>query len=304
MIGGGGFNTIVGSDLLPVYSTIGGGKGNTIQTNASYDVVGGGAANVILAENAYGTIAGGLSNSITGSYGAVAGGDMNNATANSFAAGHRAKALHGGTFVWGDAQDSDFASSGTDQFLIRASGGVGINTNNPAGAALNVAGTVKASTFQGDGSGLFNVGAGALGNYVFAIGGQQTIAVANVTQDITFDTDAQINGWMHTAGEASYTNSQTGLYVIQYTGVASISVNSGITISIRAALNGSVISGSSAGVAMTVAGQASDISRSFVVSAVAGDILKLQLRASNTSVLLTGLSTVGPAVTMTMVRIQ
>ena len=48
-----------------------------------------------------------------------------------FAAGFRAKALHAGTFVWADATWEDFASTGDNQFLIRASGGVGIGTNNP-----------------------------------------------------------------------------------------------------------------------------------------------------------------------------
>ncbi len=142
------------------------------------------------------------------------------------------------------------------------------------------------------------------GNYVFAVGGQQTVAAANTYQDIIFGTDAQIDGWQHTAGEATYTNAQTGLYMIQYTGVAAISASSSITVSMRAVLNGSAVSSSSAGVGMTVTGQASDISRSFLVSSTAGDTLKLQLRGSSTSALLTNVSTVGPAVTMTITRIQ
>jgi hypothetical protein len=40
-------------------------------------------------------------------------------------------ALHPGAFVWGDSTDADFLSSGSDQFLIRAGGGVGINLTNP-----------------------------------------------------------------------------------------------------------------------------------------------------------------------------
>jgi hypothetical protein len=39
---------------------------------------------------------------------------------------------HHGTFVWADHTDADFQSTGTDQFLIRAAGGVGIGTNAPA----------------------------------------------------------------------------------------------------------------------------------------------------------------------------
>src|SRR5262249_40794959 len=60
----------------------------------------------------------------------------------SFAAGYRAKANHNGTFVWADSTQADFASTGNDQFLIRATGGVGIGINNPA-YQLDVADRVR-----------------------------------------------------------------------------------------------------------------------------------------------------------------
>jgi hypothetical protein len=74
-----------------------------------------------------GTIPGGWSNSVAGDYG--------------FAAGRRAKANHDGAFVWADSFNADFASTKSNQFLIRAAGGVGINTNNPV-SALHVNGDV------------------------------------------------------------------------------------------------------------------------------------------------------------------
>ncbi|MCX6927649.1 MAG: tail fiber domain-containing protein, partial [Verrucomicrobia bacterium] len=52
----------------------------------------------------------------------------------SLAAGNQAKANHDGSFVWADFQNPEFASTSSNQFLIRASGGVGINTTNPASA--------------------------------------------------------------------------------------------------------------------------------------------------------------------------
>jgi hypothetical protein len=77
----------------------------------------------------------------------VAGGNGNIAAGlNSFAAGFRAQANHNNTFVWADSTFADFASTAANQFLIRASGGVGINTNNPAGYALNVAGTASVTS--------------------------------------------------------------------------------------------------------------------------------------------------------------
>jgi hypothetical protein len=44
----------------------------------------------------------------------------------------RAKAMQDGTFVWADTTDADFSSTATNQFAVRATGGVVINagTNN------------------------------------------------------------------------------------------------------------------------------------------------------------------------------
>jgi len=59
----------------------------------------------------------------------------------SFAAGTKAKALHAGAFVWADSSTGlPFTSTGDNQFLIQADGGVGIGTNNPA-AKLEVVST-------------------------------------------------------------------------------------------------------------------------------------------------------------------
>jgi hypothetical protein len=54
-------------------------------------------------------------------------------------AGPRASAAHAGSFVWADSAAAGFASSSSNQFLLRAGGGVGINTAAPQ-AALHVAG--------------------------------------------------------------------------------------------------------------------------------------------------------------------
>lgn len=63
---------------------------------------------------------------------------------HSTAMGYRAKAIHNGSLVWADAQDADFGSTAANQFLIRAGGGVGINTTNPQ-TALHVGGTITAT---------------------------------------------------------------------------------------------------------------------------------------------------------------
>lgn len=69
-----------------------------------------------------------------------------------FALGRRADADHDGVFVWADHTDADFTSSGDDQFLVRANGGVGIGTNAPA-AQLHVNDAVASDPFRVDISG-------------------------------------------------------------------------------------------------------------------------------------------------------
>jgi hypothetical protein len=49
----------------------------------------------------------------------------------SFAAGRYARASHDGSFVWADGGLSSMQTTAANQFLIKASGGVGIGTNSP-----------------------------------------------------------------------------------------------------------------------------------------------------------------------------
>jgi hypothetical protein len=65
-----------------------------------------------------GNIAGGTAATVPGGSNNAAQGDM------SLAAGHRAKANHGGAFVWADSNDFDFASTADNEFSARATGGV------------------------------------------------------------------------------------------------------------------------------------------------------------------------------------
>ncbi|MHC4666531.1 MAG: hypothetical protein ACYS9T_11355, partial [Planctomycetota bacterium] len=122
-VGGGYSNTASGG-----HTTIGGGFENT--ASASTATVGGGFENT--ARGVHATVGGGYYNDANG-IGATVPGGYDNAASGvvSFAAGNRAKANHGGTFVWADNTDANFASTGANQFLIRASGGVGIGTPSP-----------------------------------------------------------------------------------------------------------------------------------------------------------------------------
>ncbi len=120
-------------------STVGGGASN--KARGQYSVVSGGGGGVNEAD----------SNSASGDYAVIPGGRSNKATGRySYAAGWKAKSNHTGTFVWADstgASGTDFTSTAANQFLIRASGGVGIGTASPA-QQLDVAGTAQMTGFK------------------------------------------------------------------------------------------------------------------------------------------------------------
>ncbi|MBI5384977.1 MAG: hypothetical protein HZA90_09865 [Verrucomicrobia bacterium] len=156
----GGDNNVAGRDR----GTIGGGYGNRVT-------------------GTLGTVAGGDSNSAAGWYSTVPGGSRNVAGADySLAAGNRAKATNRGAFVWSDAQNADFGSTGTNQFLVRASGGVGLGTNNPQ-AQLHVRGTNAADYFRGDGSLLTNLAFGSV------LGTNNTFTASNRFAGVTTATN-------------------------------------------------------------------------------------------------------------------
>ena len=109
-------------------ATVGGGQMNV--ASGSFATVAGGAGNK--ASHTGATVSGGSGNEAGGLYAAVPGGQGNKASGMySFAAGYNANAAHAGAFVWADSQASLFSSTAEDQFLIQASGGVGIGTKEP-----------------------------------------------------------------------------------------------------------------------------------------------------------------------------
>jgi hypothetical protein len=175
---GGGLHNIINNGGL--WSTIGGGIGNTANDTATtvsggfYNFATGNGATVAgglddTASNSWSTVSGGILNAAFGIGATIAGGHRNRAggshafiaggsenVANgvvSFSAGTRARALHDQTFVWSDHDDgvSYFTSTAPHQFLIRATGGVGIGTNSPSNQ-LSVLGNVDFSGNVGIGT--------------------------------------------------------------------------------------------------------------------------------------------------------
>jgi hypothetical protein len=124
------FSTITGgydNDATGEFSAVGGGAINIASSWSA--TVAGGSENI--ASGDWSTVGGGFRDSASGDFAAIVGGEYNTARGDySFAGGRRAKALHHGTFVWSDTTDADFISTKDNEFLIRASNGMRIESNN------------------------------------------------------------------------------------------------------------------------------------------------------------------------------
>ncbi|HXP60599.1 MAG TPA: tail fiber domain-containing protein [Dongiaceae bacterium] len=155
-VGGGGWDgtNVVGNTASGDASVVGGGSGDSAWSYAT--TVGGGALNVAGpacstvsggyengtdGRGTYGTIGGGYLNYVKGPYATVPGGYANYCGGEcSFAAGRHANAGHDGTFVWADnSTDASLWSSATNQFIVRATGGIYFMTkvNSVSGNPLN-----------------------------------------------------------------------------------------------------------------------------------------------------------------------
>ncbi len=159
-IGGGGATNYGGAkytnSVADDFGTVAGGASNTASSFGAF--VGGGRNN--LAGGNFAVTAGGQNNTATQIGASVGGGFFNTATntratvpggefnvaggVDSFAAGQNAQALHAGTFVWADTQFGAFPSTASNQFNVRASGGVRLVTK---GAGLTVDGIPVVTNF-------------------------------------------------------------------------------------------------------------------------------------------------------------
>ncbi|HWD17749.1 MAG TPA: tail fiber domain-containing protein [Verrucomicrobiae bacterium] len=147
---GGGFTNRIQTNAIR--SLIGGGSANTILTNASYAIIVaglnntngspysflGGGSNNFISTAALAVLSGGASNIASGYAAAIPGGYHNLAAGDySFAAGLNAQTMHNNSFIWSDGS-TNTSSTGTNQFIARASGGVILytSTDTSTGASL------------------------------------------------------------------------------------------------------------------------------------------------------------------------
>jgi hypothetical protein len=189
---GGGVANIIGTNSSS--STIAGGNGNRIASQALEVAIGGGTANQVGAGSSYTAISGGYFNQIgtNADYAAIPGGFRNFVAGQAgLAAGNRARSLHDGTFVWADRSagvGADFESTGPNQFLIRAAGGVGIGINQPL-HTVHVGNTLgrPAINFAGRRSVIENAVAGGRAAFLALAGEGLTVAPNRVEMQLEAD---------------------------------------------------------------------------------------------------------------------
>lgn len=128
------------------FASVAGGVSNVSSGLAAS--VGGGTANFAVGD--FSSVSGGSGNCAGGDNSWAGGSDATVRYPNDLGAvsscGTNSGDANGdeGTFVWADAVGGEFASTGPNQFLVSAAGGMAINTNTPAAStSLTVAGNTS-----------------------------------------------------------------------------------------------------------------------------------------------------------------
>lgn len=257
-VGGGSMNTASGW-----HATVGGGYNNTASNDEA--TIGGGGNHY--ATGVAATIGGGDVNTAYGNYATVPGGRSNSAAGDyGFAAGRNAKAPNQGSFVWADSTNADFSSTGNNQFLIRAVGGVGISTTNPT-ANLEVAGgDLKVSK---SGSGI-----------VFQDSSKQTTAASKILDynrtvpgSLVITTTEQVIGTITVTTGSSVLYQFSAQYMIAVCGVATLHVNFYI--------DGSMQDSATAGINGAACEAPQSVISQFGLASVTPGVHTFQIRASS-----------------------
>jgi uncharacterized delta-60 repeat protein len=161
-------------------------------------------------------------------------------------------------------------------------GQTGISVTGATGPIGNTGSTGVTGATGADGAAITNF------NYIFSYStSTQNVNSANVFQDVSLDTDSQMNGW--TRNGATFMCNQSGIYQVNYRALADnvALLALGSTVSIIA-LKGTPsfveIPGSQASITFgALLGQRSQLSNSFLVSINNGQTLKFQVAGTNSN---------------------
>lgn len=199
---------------------------------------------------------------------------------------------------------------------------MGIGTNTP-GQKLDVVGITKTNGLQvTDGAGSGKVlTSDAVGNatwqstisnnFVFAYSSTtQAVVSPGLFQNITFNSNVEIDGWSHPPGTAQFTCNQTGKYLITLMPTFTITSGGfvGAVCDTRFAINGIAVIGSSNSTSLTVSNAILTNSSNSIITVLSGDILTAQLGSNSSGCQLlpspNSISPVKPSAKITIQRLQ
>ncbi len=134
----------------------------------------------------------------------------------------------------------------------------------------------------------------------------QTVSIANTFQDITFNTNVELDGWTHTGGTADFVCPETAKYLVEYTINSTKTTGSNSLIEVISLFNGTEIAGSQIGSFSTVNNSNQSASGEIIISGVATQILKFQLTGATVNSTLAppgGNATTSPSMTVSITRL-
>ena len=135
----------------------------------------------------------------------------------------------------------------------------------------------------------------------------QIVAIANIFQNVTFNTNATLNGVTHVPGASAFTISSTGTYLVEAMIQGEVTAAAPKTASARLTLNSVEVPGSGRTVRIETNGSIEVLPVTAVVTLTSGDVVQVQLAGSGTSVQATagvGPAAIQPCAALTIVKLS
>ena len=146
------------------------------------------------------------------------------------------------------------------------------------------------------------------GDYVYSYDTTtQTIASADTFQDVTFNTNGQLDGWSHTTGTANFTAGASGLYLATVDAFATKTLAGAVYFEIIGVFNGTEIAGSESSIDIDPKDITYHIQSAFLFSATAGQVFKIQMASDSTTASIApaaGIATTRPSIKLSIVRLN
>lgn len=152
------------------------------------------------------------------------------------------------------------------------------------------------------------VGSTTGANYVDAYStATQAIAVANTFQDVTYNSNSDINGWTHTPGTANFTCGASGLYFVTARAQAQKTNTGSDYISLRGIFNGAEVTGSQGSLDLDTKNVNREVVTNFLFYATTGQVLRIQAASSTTAMSLSpggSAAATRPSAQVTIIRLN